>query len=190
MKPPTAGPDEPLMRFFTPELFERFNSPDNSVADLANEEWEASLSSYRRHLDGLQDRFTPEIKELAALNLHDAELIGLDEPHGRPTLPDPHWPKWWNSVGIVSVRQSSVITTLFYVLWDHIHQAPAPSWSFSKLRPHWLYDELDVAAAEQGQFVHRILLSDGRTIAVPFTSVLIHRLALPPAEGLGVRQSA
>ena len=43
------------MKFFTPELYQRFNSPDDGVADHADQEWEQALQDYERHLQGLRD---------------------------------------------------------------------------------------------------------------------------------------
>src|SRR5271165_3957990 len=50
MKPQTEKRSEPVMKFFTPELFIKFNSPDDVVADRADEDWEAAIREYRSHL--------------------------------------------------------------------------------------------------------------------------------------------
>src|SRR5439155_1551888 len=54
MKHPTDRPTEQVMRFFTPELYVQFNSPDDEVADRANEAWETALQSYQNHLTALR----------------------------------------------------------------------------------------------------------------------------------------
>ena len=43
LEPPSS---EPIMRFFTPELYTQFNSSDDGVADHANEAWENALQEY------------------------------------------------------------------------------------------------------------------------------------------------
>ena len=53
----------------------------------------------------------------------------------------------------------------------------------SKLRIHWLYDEVDVDERQPGHFLHRVLLSDGRVLEVPFISVIIRRVPLSPSAG-------
>ena len=43
MKPRTGKPTDPIMKFFTPELYLRFNSPDDQVADRADVDGEAAI---------------------------------------------------------------------------------------------------------------------------------------------------
>lgn len=95
-------------------------------------------------------------------------------------------------IAVVTVKQDGRIVSLYYSLSDRLHEDPAPKdWSFSKLRTHWLYDEVDVVPKQPGRFLHRVLLSDGRVIQIPFVSVFIQCFSLsPPAEGVKVRQSA
>jgi len=42
----------------------------------------------------------------------------------------------------------------------------------------WLYDEVDLMNDHRGPFVHRILLSTGITLEIPFVSVIIHRFTV------------
>jgi hypothetical protein len=175
------------MQFFTPDLYLRFNSPDDDDADRADEAWETAIRAYQAHLASLRDRTPSPVRKLADLCLHDAELLGRDqaiEPFftfpGEPFGPFP----MWSAVGILSVKQDDTIVSLLYALWDRIRDYPASeNWPFSPLRPHWLYDEIDVAPHSRGMFLHRILFSDGGVIEVPFVSVVIHRVPLPGAGG-------
>jgi hypothetical protein len=179
------------MRFFTPELFVRFNSPDEDEADRANQDWETALDEYRKHLDGIRDRLPPQVTKLADLCLHDAELLAWEqtvEPSSPPPM-DPSAPESVSSAtAIVSIRQEGKIVSLIYRLWDRVREhAAAEGWPFSKLRLHWLYDELDLAP--NGRFLHRVLLSDGRVLEIPFLSVIVYTLPIFAANE-GVRQSA
>ncbi|MBV9123376.1 MAG: hypothetical protein JO112_08470 [Planctomycetes bacterium] len=81
---------------------------------------------------------------------------------------------------------------MIYALWDHIRENPAPEdWPFSKRREHWLYDEVDTASQRQELFLHRILLSSGVELEIPFVAVVIHRFAVPSEpEGAENKQSA
>src|SRR5262249_18336580 len=98
-----------------------------------------------------------------------------------PELPFPFPIPYWTAVGIVSVRLGDDIVLLIYCLWDRIRQHPAPDdWPFSKLREHWLYDEVDISGERRGPFVHRILLSSGVELEILFTTVVIHRFAIHP----------
>ena len=194
MKHPTATPSEPIMRFFTPELYTRFNSSDDSVADHANEAWENALQEYRRHLDAIRDQMPSQVRTVADLNLHDAELLGFEQdvqsafPFPEPSSATPRW----SAVAILSLRQDAVMRSLIYVLWDRVREHPAEDdWPFSKSRKHWLYDELDVVPGRPGLFRHRVLFSDGGVTEIPFVSVITSNVTLPAAEdGAGARRTA
>jgi hypothetical protein len=173
------------MRYFTPHLYRQFNSADDEEADRADEAWEAAIAEYRRHLEGLRDRMPSNVGKLADLDLHDAEVLSRAEEvqPGAPFLfhefPFPVALAFWSAVAIVTTRQGGEIVSLIYCLWDRLREHPAPDdWPFSKLREHWLYDEVDVASERRGPFLHRILLSSGVEIEIPFTAVVIHRFTL------------
>jgi len=184
MKPQIEKPSEQAMKFFKPELFIRFNSADDDEADRADEEWEAAISAYREHLDGLRDQMPSQVKILAGLCLHDAELLACEqkiEPFF-PISPFEPFP-FWSGIAILSIRKGDEIISLIYALWDRVlEHPPEGEWPFSKLRTHWLYDEVDVSPNQRGMFLHRVLLSDGTTMEIPFLSALIH--TFPLQEGL------
>ena len=186
------------MRYFTRQLFQQFNSADDEEADRADQEWEAALEKYRQHREGLRDRMPGNVAKLADLNLHDAEILSRAEetqpgaPFFYHNAPVPVPVALWSALAIVSVRVGGDVLLLLYGLWDHIREHLAPDdWLFSKLREHWLYDEVDVAAERPGLFLHRILLSSGIELEIPFTTVVIHRFAVQPeATGATRKQSA
>ena len=177
------------MQFFTPELYLRYNSADEPVADKAHEDWESAVASYRKHLDRIRGQMPEEVKKLAGSCFHDAILLAFDprrtvlEKAKNGSLPS------GDTLAILSSEQESGVVSLYYVLGAPIRAAAAPAdWPFSAERVHWLYDEIDVDAQSAG-FVHRILFSDGRTLEIPFASVIKHNVPLADVRG-GVRQSA
>jgi hypothetical protein len=175
------------MRYFTRQLYEQFHSADDEEADRADEAWESALVKYREHLEGLRDRLPANVAKLADLNLHDAEILSRSEEiqPGGPFF-DNHFPLpiplvLWSAVAIVSVRVGGDILSLIYCLWDRVREHPAPDdWPFSKAREHWLYDEVDVASERRGPFMHRVLLSSGVELEIPFATVVLHRFAEHP----------
>jgi hypothetical protein len=173
-----------IMRFFTPELYLRFNSADDEIADLANEEWEKALQAYQHHLDSIRERMPSQVRNLAELCLHDAEVLGLQKEQPVFPLAEPFFPgPFWSVVAIVTLRQEQTIWTLIYLLWDRVREYPArEDWPFSRLRKHWLYDEVDVARDFRGGFLHRILFSDGSIVEMPFVTAITNRAMLPEAE--------
>ena len=189
MKPQTAKQSEPIMRFFTPELYLRFNSADEQEADEANEAWEEAVASYQKHLERLREQMPEEVKKLADSCFHDFILLAYDprrtvlDKAKQGSLPS------GDTLVILSIEQESRVVSLYYVLGDHIRAASVPAkWPFSTDHVHWLYDEIDVEPQAAG-FVHRILFSDGRTLEIPFVSVIKHDVPLADVRG-GLQQSA
>jgi hypothetical protein len=163
------------MKFFTPELYLRYNSADETEANRADEEWERTLRQYRNHLKKKSKNMSDRVKDLAErLCLHDAEWLSLQADVPSPCIP-PLFPfsSW---VATLAVRSNGNITVLIYFLWKEIEQShPREEWPFSKLSMHWLYDEIDVK--ERPSYLplywHRILWSDGRVVSIPFFDVVI-----------------
>lgn len=180
------------MRFFTPDLLQRYNSTDQQIADQANEEWEAVLASYRTHLDGIRDTLPLNVRKLADLCLHDAEFLACNEvvepcfPYPMDPLP-PHWA----ALAIVCLRRDETITLVIYTLWDRIEEiAAAEDWPFSKQRSQWLYDEIDTIPGAIPRYRHRVLLSDGRIFQIPFLSATVQTVPTTAPHGNEARQSA
>jgi len=165
------------MKFFTPELYVRFNSPDDDEADRADSEWEDAIRRYEADLESFRDQMPPRVRELADnLCLHDMQIMVVQ-----------HEP----SMGIVSVKQKEKLVVLFYILWGHMRKLSAPEdWPFSKAHVHWMYDEVDLDRQSPKHFWHRILLSDGSEVDVPFVDVAIHQVSLLSAEAEIVKEPA
>jgi hypothetical protein len=161
---------ESTMKFFTPELYLRYNSADDADADRADEDWERAILEYKNHLSKFSKEMSSRAKDLAEnLCLHDAELLSLQED----TLESSSLPVFPVSIVIVALKKDSKIVIIIYILRSKVvWSRPLKGWSFSKLRTHWLYDEIDFE--EEGSYYwHRILLSDGRVISIPFIDVIV-----------------
>lgn len=182
MKRRIEKPSEQFMRFFTPELYAQFNSQNEEVADRADAEWEKAIADYRRHLETIRDDLPSQVKQLAELCLHDAEILGF-ERELQSFLPV--------SVAVLSLKQDDTIRSLIYMLWDRVREYPASKdWPFSPQRKHWLYDEVDVASDRRRLFLHRVLFSDGSVVEIPFVSAIISSVTLPAADAGGTRRIA
>lgn len=156
------------MRFFTPELYLRFNSPDDEVADRAEQQWEEATSQYAAHLAALAAKLPGAARQLSQTPLHDAELLAVDQ-QVEPSLQQPL------SFAAVLVRLDDQVYNLVYLLHDQIRwHAPPADWPFSGEQRHWLYDEWDEIPQRSGRFEHRILLSDGNIVEIPCKSLLMH----------------
>jgi hypothetical protein len=173
MKRQIEKPSEPFMRFFTPDLYLRFNSPHDEVADEANDAWEEAIAKYQEHLDRLRKKMPPAVQRLADLCLHDAEIIEIREEdvdtlrsaNAAETVIAPPGLR----LGILSARQEHQAVSIFYILKGSIREYAAPgNWPFSKERTHLLYDEIDSDGDHPSGFVHRMLLSDGTVLEIAF----------------------
>lgn len=167
------------MRFFTPDLFVQYNSSNDDVADRADEAWEAAVQQYQAHLAKLRALMPTQVKKLADFCLHDAEVLAYDRAVETSSTLSMIGLLAAPGLAIVSVKQENAIVSLFYRLWDEPrrHQYKG-NWPFSKQRPHWLYDEIDVSPFTDAMFLHRILFSDGIILEIPFESVLVHTVPM------------
>jgi hypothetical protein len=74
------------MRYFTRKLYQEFNSPDDEIADRADEEWEEAIRKYHKHLESILGWMPANVIKLSQLNLHDAEVLARVE-ESQPGLP-------------------------------------------------------------------------------------------------------
>ena len=182
MKPQIEKPSDKAMRFFTPELYVRFNSSNDEEADRADEAWETAIQQYHRHLNDIWDRLPSPVRKLTELCLHDSELLvcGLEMEPFPPSPAEPFFavPRW-SAVAVLSLQHDERITTLFYNLWDRVREfPPSKDWEFSKERKYWMYDEVDMVGNQRGLFVHRVLFSNGSVMEIPFVTVIAHGFVL------------
>jgi len=169
------------MQFFTPDLYTRFNSDDDDVADQANEDSEDAIRAYRARLADIQVRLTDQAMQLRNLCLHDAELLSAA-----------HVSNAWAGNGTagqdaitLTLRLDDNVYNLVYSLSARISESPPiTGHPFSPVCMLWMYDEVDLASEAGGAFVHRILWSDGRVVAIPFTSVIIMVAPLEPPTNI------
>jgi hypothetical protein len=178
------------MNYFTPELYQQINSFDVNEAEHADEAWDRAENAYKECLASIREHMPSPVVKLSALCLHDALVLARvvqAQPDGPYSVPVPYL---WTAVAIVSVATAEEAVSLIYSLSDHTTTRDAPEgWRFSKLQEQWLYDEVDLINGDKGPFIHRILLSSGVTLEIPFVSVIIHQFTLPAAPN-AAKQSA
>src|SRR5262249_40139185 len=71
------------MKFFTPELIERYGSDDPAVARAAEAEWETVHARSVQHLQTIEAGMPPHLREFTSLLLHDATVQALARDKGR-----------------------------------------------------------------------------------------------------------
>jgi hypothetical protein len=163
MKRQIAKPSDEIMRFFTPELYRRFNAPEG--LEETHEAWEKALKDYEQHLRAIRPHMPQSVKQLSKLCLHDAEVLAVLAP--------------FENTATVLLKQENTLYCLLYRLVGQVREhGSADDWPYSKQRKHWLYDELDAEPAGRKEYRHRILFSDGSVLELPFASVSIHRIPM------------
>jgi hypothetical protein len=162
------------MQYFSRELYIRFNSADPVVADAADALWERAIENYKRHMRSLSRQLPYAAKKLAKLSFHDSELMNPKRP---VVLALPEF-------GLITLAQRIGLNDwqtylIWYLLCGEVRELPAPAvgWPFSTKHAQWLYDEFDVDPENKQSFVHRIFLSDGRVVVIPFTDAGAQKLA-------------
>jgi hypothetical protein len=178
------------MKYFSPELYQQFNSFDVDEAERADEAWDGAEVAYKERLASIRTHMPSQVVKLSELCLHDALVVSRVEeaqPDGPYSFPLPYL---WTAVAIVSVTIGEEVISLVYSLSDHITTIDPPEgWRFSKLQEQWLYDEVDMINDPSGPFIHRILFSTGVILKIPFASAIIHRFRVPGGTKVA-RQSA
>jgi hypothetical protein len=71
------------MKYFTPDLINRFRSEDDDVADAADDEWERAIKRSNRRWKKIKDAVPEELRrfEEEPICLHDAEVFSMGQ-HG------------------------------------------------------------------------------------------------------------
>src|SRR5689334_15388513 len=151
------------MRYFTPQLFERTNSPQFETAYKASLEWEKQA---RKYLDSLSKWIGDAPANVRKLTDnfcgHDAQIIGqalLGSSFFSLIVLDDDQELWQLKYQIVS---------------EPISTKPIssnPCWSNQRTKL-WLYDKL--SQLRSGIYRHEILRDDGSILQIEFTDIRSH----------------
>jgi hypothetical protein len=177
------------MKYFTPQLYQQFNSFDVAEAERADEAWDVAEMAYKERLNSIKKQLPLQIVELSEICLHDADVL-LRGERAEPTIgvdffgvARPYPLPLWASLATILAKLDNELVCLFYCLADHLKTTPAPEgWRFSKEQEQWLYDEVDVEMTDKWPFipfVHRILFSTGIVLEIRFVSVIVQKAKLP-----------
>lgn len=178
---------ESPMRFFTPELFLRVNSSDDAVADAAQEEWEAATEAYRHHLKKALRGATQSVAELARECFHDAAVqswnYGARVEQMARFVPESLMGVIRFGPATITLQLPGRAVALVYHIWDEVraHLAPA-EWDERTGPKLWLYDEIDSVWPRFGMFVHRVLLSSGEVLEIPFSDADMIEVTAPKGK--------
>jgi hypothetical protein len=176
------------MTYFTPELFQRTNSPDMDESLAASDLWEQNLLRYQRRLNKIRSQLPgPVLEFLDGPSLHDAEVLDFVQS-SIPVLSGEH------SVAWLFVRLSQSFMVLEYRLSQPpvVERRVLPA-SLCSTQATWLYDEVEIVQPET--YSHEIFISTGTLIKLVFTQFKLARgeallgAAAERCEGAALAQS-
>lgn len=152
------------MKYFTPALYQRFNSADIEIADTADAAWDKAQAKYQQRLATIRKRLPSALRELAdVVCLHDGEVLNLLKGDDEAIL--------W-------IRKRNLLYVLRYQGLRQVQvTGPLQARCFSANLVRWLFDEVDVSGRS---FVHRILLSSGSMILLSFGDFQMSQLEVHP----------
>jgi hypothetical protein len=172
------------MKYFTPELYLEFNSPNDTVADRADAEWESAIRQYNLYLKDHRSKMPASVRMLAEkCCFHDAVLLGRQtHEQGNGRLAN------LRRLLTLGLQQGQEMIVLYYTLGASPKESKRrKNWPFSQEHKHWLYDEIAVTketATPHVEFVHRILWSDGSELEIPFVDVIVDRFPAMNMSGV------
>jgi hypothetical protein len=145
------------MKYFTPELYLRGNSPDEAIVAGIEEEWERAIRRYRRRLARIQRTFPKQWHTFRKqhIRLHDAQVLGITRQADTLVfLLQPEAP-------------SDAMVILRFTLNGELEIDPAALPGRQGRQPvTWMYEEFDLD--RRGRCMVEVLLSNGWVVKAPF----------------------
>lgn len=150
------------MRYFTTERYLKLQSSDEQCVIAAMEDWDRATEAYAQFLERIRAQLPPEALAIAQSDFHDWHLL-MFWSNAREGVPP-------NEL-IILLQERKDIAVLSYSLTASVKRIKPPlEWEMQHDKVYWLNDEFDVAADGRKSFMHRILLSDGTTLLINFSS--------------------
>jgi hypothetical protein len=148
------------MNYFTPELYEQYNSADEATVLAAHKLWDDAAERYRTKLSKWIESAPAGVRDLALrFNGHDA-WVAAQGSLG--------WSSFHYLYLSAPIAEFAVCYQLLATPVSCQHNSKAACWSAD---PIWLYDE--VSRTGPSRFRHEILFGDGRILHVEFSDVAV-----------------
>ncbi len=145
------------MKYFTPELYIRGNSPDDAVVEGIEDEWERAIRRYRRHWNKIKRAFPEGVRrfEEARVCLHDAQLLHMGREQDRLLL----------VLEMEPPARNLVILTFTLLGEPEITTGVLPE-NLRESRPYWLYEEFNLDRQQTCGF--EVFFSNGWALRLRF----------------------
>jgi hypothetical protein len=145
------------MKYFTPELFGRFCSPDEDISYEAHHEWDQAIVRYRRRWQRIKSHFPESVRrfEDSSICLHDAQVLTIGRTGETFVMVMELDPPF----------QDIVVLTFTLNGEPEIDPAALPD-SEPSTYVWWMYEEFDLDRRKN--YSLEVLLSNGWLVKVPF----------------------
>lgn len=153
------------MKYFTPDLIERFGSLDDDVATAADAEYEALQTEHEKHLRRIEPELPAPVREFNQLLLHDARVWSIARK-GEQLLMVLHKQ--------IPPRE---LVILSYTLTEepYVNAEALPPRQRCPVMD-FLYDELDLSGeGDRKQYTQSILFSNGWEMRLRFRDIRVTR---------------
>ena len=174
------------MKYYTPELLERFTSDDEPMALAAQDELEQRAEQYADHLKSISQKLPPRFRELQErFYLHDARVVWPFLPGFPPDAAPFHPEMFWKMFEETRHQPSGRVPSLMIALQldapprelvilhyrgvqlEGMPLSPRRHSRFPSLE--WQHDEVEVIPAEGTvEFLHSILFTEGFELKLQF----------------------
>jgi hypothetical protein len=170
------------MNYFTPDLIDRFGSPEPAVADEADAAWEEAGNRYRAYLASVKAQLPPGLRQvLNDYYLHDAVVLAMGRLDGRVVV----------VLQLDTPPQDLLILTYDLLGAPEVLRDVLPDGHRCPTRVEWMYDEVERVPGEPAGWVQSVLFGNGWELRLRFRDVHVQRLQpVLPAAAASLLQSA
>ena len=150
------------MKFFTPQLMERFGSSDPEIADQADAQWEQAGDRYDAYLTQIEPDLPEGIRHVQDnFSLHDAVVFGMGQQENHFII----------ILRLDAPLQDFLILTYDLVTEPEIQRDVLPSKHRCSARVEWMYDEVEPDPEKSPACAQSILFSNGWEVRLRFRDV-------------------
>jgi hypothetical protein len=150
------------MKFFTPQLMERFGSSDPEIAVQATDPWDEASDRYDAYLGQIGPDLPEGIRHIQDnYYLHDAVVFGMGQQENHFVI----------VVRLDTPPQDFLILTYDLITEPEIQRDVLPSKHRCATRVEWMYDEVEPDPDRRPACAQSILFSNGWEVRLRFRDV-------------------
>jgi hypothetical protein len=155
-----TGNEEETMKFFTPQLIQRFGSSDPEIAVQADPQWDEAADRYDAYLKEVRPQLPEGLRHLLDnYDLHDGVVFGMGQQQNHFII----------VLQLDTPPQDFLILTYDLIAEPEIQRDVLPSKYRCAARVEWMYDEVEPDADRRS--AQSVLFSNGWEVRLRFRDV-------------------